>query len=73
VLADDKRGVGQSTGAYPGERASAATLDVLARDAQREVRYLASQPKIDGSRVGLLGDSQAGWIIALAQMGTRRP
>jgi dienelactone hydrolase len=66
VLADDKRGVGQSTGAYPGERASAATLDVLARDAQREVRYLASQPKIDGSRVGLLGDSQAGWIIALA-------
>src|SRR3954447_6261885 len=66
VLADDKRGVGQSTGAYPGERASGATLDLLARDTQREVRYLASLPNIDKSRIGVLGDSQAGWIIALA-------
>jgi pimeloyl-ACP methyl ester carboxylesterase len=66
VLADDKRGVGQSTGTYPGERASDATIDVLARDAQKEVRYLASLPEIDRSRVGLFGDSQAGWIIALA-------
>jgi hypothetical protein len=66
VLADDKRGVGQSTGRYPGERASESTLDVLARDAQAEVRYLASLREIDRSRIGLLGDSQAGWIIALA-------
>jgi pimeloyl-ACP methyl ester carboxylesterase len=66
VLADDKRGVGQSGGTYPGERASEATVDVLARDAQREARFLASLPQIDPGRVGLLGDSQAGWIIALA-------
>jgi uncharacterized protein len=66
VLADDKRGVGQSAGRYPGEAATSATLDVLARDAQAEVRYLAALPQVDKTRVGLLGDSQAGWIIALA-------
>src|SRR5262249_10450065 len=66
VIADDKRGIGQSAGRYPGERASEATLDVLARDAQAEVRCLASRPEIDKSRIGRLGDSQAGWIIALA-------
>lgn len=66
VLADDKRGVGQSRGEYPGERATQRTIDVLARDAQAEARYLAALPGIDRSRVGILGDSQAGWIIALA-------
>jgi dienelactone hydrolase len=66
VLADDKRGIGQSLGRYPGEAATASTLDVLARDAQSEVRYLARLPQVDPKRVGLLGDSQAGWIIALA-------
>jgi len=66
VLADDKRGVGQSAGTYPGERATPATVDVLARDAQAEVRYVASLRQIDRTRLGLFGDSQAGWIIALA-------
>jgi uncharacterized protein len=66
VLADDKRGVGQSRGTYPGERASDATVDVLAHDAQAEVRFLARLQQVDSARVGLLGDSQAGWIIALA-------
>jgi dienelactone hydrolase len=66
VLADDKRGIGQSRGTYPGEAATPHTVDVLARDAQAEVRYLASLPQVDATRVGLLGDSQAGWIIALA-------
>jgi dienelactone hydrolase len=66
VLADDKRGVGQSTGRYPGEAATPSTVDVLARDAEAEVRYLAALPQIDRGRIGLLGDSQAGWIIALA-------
>jgi dienelactone hydrolase len=66
VLADDKRGVGESQGVYPGERATATTIDVLARDAQAEVRFLATLPQVDPRRVGLLGDSQAGWVIALA-------
>jgi dienelactone hydrolase len=66
VLADDKRGVGQSGGTYPGERATESTLDVLARDAQGEARFLAGVPQIDPKRIGLFGDSQAGWIIPLA-------
>jgi pimeloyl-ACP methyl ester carboxylesterase len=66
VIADDKRGIGQSRGAYPGERAVPSTIDVLARDAQAEARYLARLPKIDRARIGVMGDSQAGWIIALA-------
>jgi pimeloyl-ACP methyl ester carboxylesterase len=66
VLADDKRGVGQSGGAYPGERATDATVDVLAKDAQAEARFLTGLSQIDPKRIGLLGDSQAGWVIALA-------
>lgn len=66
VIADDKRGVGESRGVYPGERATAATIDILARDAQAEARYLRTIPQVDPKRIGLLGDSQAGWIIALA-------
>jgi dienelactone hydrolase len=66
VIADDKRGIGQSGGRYPGERAAPQTIDVLARDAQAEARYLARLPEIDPKRVGIMGDSQAGWIIALA-------
>jgi dienelactone hydrolase len=66
VLADDKRGVGESRGLYPGERATPQTIDVLAADAQAETRWLAAQPQIDPARIGLLGDSQAGWVIARA-------
>src|SRR5262249_43818564 len=46
-------------------------IDLLARDAQREVRFLAHLPPIDPTRIGLFGDSQAGWIIPLA--ATREP
>ena len=66
VLADDKRGVGESRGAYPGDEASASNIDLLARDAQREVVFLATVPQVDRSRIGLFGASQAGWISALA-------
>jgi uncharacterized protein len=66
VVADDKRGVGQSRGRYPGERATPGALDVLARDAQAEARFLATLPQVDRRRIGVLGDSQAGWVIALA-------
>jgi pimeloyl-ACP methyl ester carboxylesterase len=66
VLADDKRGVGESGGTYPGDQASNATINVLSHDAEAEARYLATLPQIDSSRIGLFGDSQAGWIIPLA-------
>lgn len=66
VLADDKRGVGESRAVYPGDDASAANIDLLAGDAQREVALLATLPQVDRSRIGLFGDSQAGWISPLA-------
>jgi uncharacterized protein len=66
VLADDKRGVGESRGVYPGDAASAANIDLLASDAQREVAFLATLPRMDKTRIGLFGDSQAGWISPLA-------
>jgi uncharacterized protein len=66
VLAYDKRGNGQSTGDYPGESPIPSTIDVLARDAEAAVRFLAAQPEIDPSRVGLAGHSQAGWIVPRA-------
>jgi dienelactone hydrolase len=66
VIADDKRGVGESGGAYPGEAATGRALNVLARDAAAEARYLRTLPEVDRTRIGVLGDSQAGWVIALA-------
>src|SRR5262249_5856671 len=71
VLADDKRGIGESRGLYPGDAASAENIDLLARDAQREVAFLATLPQVDRTRIGLFGDSQAGWISPLA--ATREP
>jgi hypothetical protein len=66
TLADDKRGSGQSGGVYPGGKAIPSTLDLLARDAQAEVAFLRGVPRVDGSRIGLWGDSQGGWISVLA-------
>ena len=66
VLAYDKRGVGQSSGTYPGESPTQGAIDVLARDAAAAVRFLAAQPEVDAGRVGLAGHSQAGWIMPLA-------
>jgi dienelactone hydrolase len=66
VLADDKRGTGQSGGVYPGDQATATTLNRLARDAQNEVTFLDRLPQVSPSQVGLWGDSQGGWISVLA-------
>jgi len=66
VLAYDKRGVGQSTGRYPGSLASPATIGLLAGDAVAAARFVAGQPGIDHARVGFYGISQAGWIIPQA-------
>ena len=44
VLAYDKRGIGQSGGSYPGESPYPSTIDVLARDADAAVRFLAAPP-----------------------------
>ena len=66
VLAYDKRGIGDSTGIYPGASPTTSALDVLARDAASAARFLARQQGVDPRRVGLAGQSQAGWIAPLA-------
>jgi dienelactone hydrolase len=71
VLAYDKRGIEQSAGAWPGEAATAQSIDVYARDAAAAARFLSAQPEVDPARVGLSGASQAGWIMPLA--ATREP
>ncbi|HEX9608222.1 MAG TPA: alpha/beta fold hydrolase, partial [Gemmatimonadaceae bacterium] len=61
VLGYDKRGVGESTGDW-----NTATFEDLASDAVAAVGYLKTRRDIDASEIGLLGWSQAGWIMPLA-------
>lgn len=61
VLGYDKRGVGRSTGDW-----QTASFDDLAGDAVAAFEYLKTRPDIDGAQIGLLGWSQAGWIMPLA-------
>lgn len=57
VLAYDKRGVGESTGAW-----SNATVDELAGDAAAAVACLQAQPLVAEDAVGVLGHSEGGWV-----------
>ncbi len=68
VLRYDKRGVGESGGSYTGVSAgnSFSTLGTLANDAANAVRFLARLPQIDTARIGIMGNSQAGWIVPQA-------
>lgn len=68
VLCYDKRGVGQSTGTYVnvGTKNSEERFPILASDMAAGVRFLRTQRDIKGSRIGLVGASQAGWIIPIA-------
>jgi uncharacterized protein len=61
VLGYDKRGVGGSTGDWKTE-----SFDDLASDAMAAYAYLRTRPEIDRSQIGLLGLSQAGWVMPLA-------
>ena len=61
VLGYDKRGVGESTGDW-----NAATFDDLAGDVVAAFEYLKTRRDIDARQIGLLGISQAGWIMPLA-------
>jgi dienelactone hydrolase len=66
TLACDKRGVGQSGGRYPGDLATTPAIDQLARDVEAQARFLAAQPEVDPAKVGVMGGSQAGWVMPLA-------
>jgi uncharacterized protein len=73
VLAYDKRGVGGSTGEYAsiGPANSDRMFDLLAADALAGIVALKARRDIDPSRVGLVGFSQAGWIMPLAASRSR--
>jgi len=60
----DKRGVGESSGTYPGSYSS--SMVIYATDALAAADLMASRDDIDDSQIGLWGVSQAGWIIPLA-------
>jgi uncharacterized protein len=61
VLGYDKRGVGESTGDW-----TAASFDELAGDVIAAVNSLKSRADIDPAQIGLLGISQAGWVMPIA-------
>jgi pimeloyl-ACP methyl ester carboxylesterase len=61
VLGYDKRGAGRSTGDW-----NSASFEDLAGDVVAAFDYLKTRSEIDSSRIGLLGVSQAGWIMPLA-------
>ncbi len=61
VFGYDKRGVGGSTGDW-----NTASFEDLAGDVVAAFHYLKMRPDIDGAKIGLLGVSQAGWIMPIA-------
>lgn len=61
VLAYDKRGVGASSGDW-----TTASFDDLATDVVAAFEYLETRPDIERGQIGLLGWSQAGWVMPLA-------
>jgi pimeloyl-ACP methyl ester carboxylesterase len=68
TLCYDKRGVGQSSGDYSsvGPANSVRMFDLLGGDMAAGVEFLRTRPEIDPGRIGLAGNSQAGWIIPVA-------
>lgn len=64
ALAYDKRGVGKSTGDENAWRRF--DFDDLAGDAVAGVEILARREEVNGSGVGVLGESQGGWVAPLA-------
>ncbi len=68
VLRYDKRGCGESTGTYEnvGSGNSVRVFNDLASDALAWVDFLRNHQEIDAEKIGLIGVSQAGWIIPLA-------
>ena len=61
VLRYDPPGVGQSTG-----QAGFESLDQRREEAIAALHYLQARPDIRSDRVGLWGNSQGGWVIAMA-------
>jgi alpha/beta superfamily hydrolase len=65
LLTYDKRGVGDSQGLYR-ESANEANINLIASDAVAGTDYLSTRTEIDSTKIGLIGGSQAGWVIPVA-------
>ncbi|KAF2336350.1 alpha/beta hydrolase family protein [Flavobacterium daemonense] len=70
VLTYDKRGVGESGGVYAGPEVGTnnvdfANLNLLSLDASAAVNTLSKSLSNNKTSIGLIGGSQAGWIIPL--------
>jgi pimeloyl-ACP methyl ester carboxylesterase len=61
VFGYDKRGVGESTGDW-----RTASYEELAGDVVSAFSYLKTRRDVDVAHIGLLGVSQAGWIMQMA-------
>src|SRR5258708_3270841 len=68
VLGYDKRGVGGSTGDW-----NTASFDDLAGDVVAAFQYLKTRSDVDSEQIGLLGVSQAGWVMPLAAVRAKVP
>ena len=71
VLTYDKRGVGESGGVYVGpsvgtNNIDTANLNLLSHDASAAVKTFRTYLKDKNTPIGLVGFSQAGWIIPIA-------
>lgn len=71
VLTYDKRGVGESDGEYAGPEVGTNNIDpynlnLLATDAQEALKTLKKFIKNNNVPIGLIGGSQAGWVIPMA-------
>lgn len=71
VFTYDKRGVGESGGVYVGPSVGTnnidpANLNLLAQDANAAVQTFQTYLKDKKTPIGLVGFSQAGWIIPIA-------
>ena len=71
VLTYDKRGVGESGGVYVGpsvgtNNIDTANLNLLSQDANAAVNIFRTYLKDKKAPIGLVGFSQAGWIIPIA-------
>ncbi|GAA5099740.1 hypothetical protein GCM10023210_37500 [Chryseobacterium ginsengisoli] len=70
VLTYDKRGVGESAGIYAGpevgtNNVDSTNLNLLSLDASAAVNVLSKYLSNNQIPIGLIGGSQAGWIIPL--------
>ena len=71
VLTYDKRGVGESGGVYVGPSVGTNNIDttnlkLLSQDASAAVNTFRNYLKDKKTLIGLVGFSQAGWIIPIA-------